>query len=307
MTESHGHVWNVLVTDLEKLQIGSVKTSKALVCEYFMISTNQWGMELDKFAEIIGRSLGWASIICFIVVIFFLTVGYGNLGPIPALIYGSISFLASLVLFLILEILLALNLGLARKKTYIVTFLVVGLIPVGYFLADIIQENTQAVRMRNAKPLTSNERMLMNSMHLNLRVGVVNDKYPESVIRKFIRDLKKTCLFEDVGGVNQIENADVIATVNGYFRGINNGWTFKLHLPDNPGKDVYKAVYYRLHLLDRIFGVNSDENLYLDRLTVELIKASQRLIGAENISNYGAMPSTTDTKTRCKRIEENES
>jgi hypothetical protein len=74
---------------------------------------------LEKFAEVIGRSLGWAGVIYFIVMVFFLTVGYGNLGPLPAFLYGSIAFLCSLVVLLILETLLALNPGLTRKKNYI--------------------------------------------------------------------------------------------------------------------------------------------------------------------------------------------
>ena len=264
-------------------------------------------MGLDKLAEIIGRSLGWASIICFIVMLPFLTVWYGNLGPIPAFIYGSISFLGSVVVFLILETLLALSPRLTRKKTYIVTFLLVCLIPIGVFLTDILKENTQAVRMVHAKPLTDEERLLIKSTYLNLRVGVVNKKFPESVTSKFISDLQNTCLLKEVGELNQLENADVIATVNVYFRNISNGWTFTLQLPDNPERDVYKAVYYRLHLLDRIVGINSDEKLFLDRLAVELIKASKALFGIEYLNYLGQMPNTVDAKSRCKRTQEYES
>jgi hypothetical protein len=59
--------------------------------------------------------------------------------------------------------------------------------------------------------------------------------------------------------------------------------------------------------LDRIFGFNSDKNQYLNRLTVELIKASQALFGFDYLNHIGPMPNMTDERSRCKRTQEDKS
>lgn len=236
----------------------------------------------------------------------------GNLGPIPALVYGPIAFVVSLALFLIIESLLAANSRLSRKNTYI-GLLVVCLIPIVYILIfeplaygidykAIARDFNYAERMEHAPPLTEQERLLLQSTHLNLRVGVVNAGYPGD-IRALIRELKETCLFYEVGKSNQLLTPDVLATIITHYGYSKDGWHLSLHRPNKPENEVNIQVHY---WKPYIFSLNTNEirHQYTERLAVELIKANQTLFSQDGLKNTGSMYSTLSAKMPCEKDEE---
>jgi hypothetical protein len=248
--------------------------------------------------NILKRSFVYSSSLSLIVFFLCMTVFVGNLGPIPALIYSPIAFLGSFVVCLFVEALLSRKPGFSRKKAYAIALLVISLIPTGIYLEDIFEENTQAVRMRRALPLTKEERFLLQSTRLNFRVGVVNRKYPPVATGKLISDLQKTCLFGEVGELDRLENADLIVTMEGYYRNVHNGLAVEIHIPGDSENGVYKSVYYKL---DRFFGGETDENQYIDRLAVELIEASQTLLGKSELITTDLLATTPDEEVGCRR------
>lgn len=253
---------------------------------------------VKKAPNIIKRSFVYAVSLSLIVFFLCMTVFFGNLGPIPALIYSPIAFSVSFVVCLFVEALLSRKPAFGRKKAYGIAIVVICLIPTGFYLQDIYEENTQEVRMRHALPLTNEERLLLQSTRLNFRVAVVNKDYPPIATAKLIRDLQKTCLFREVGELDLVEDADLIVTMEGYWRNIHNGLSVGIRVPGDSGKVVYKSVYYKLN---RFFGGDTDEDQYIDRLTVELIDASKTLYGESELITADSLAVTPDKEVSCRR------
>jgi hypothetical protein len=270
------------------------------------------GTDLIKFSEIFFRALKWAIGISVLVFFLFSFVFVGNLGPIPALVYSPLAFLVSIVIFLIIETRLAQNSDL-RKQIYRVlqrSLFGIFVILIGIHMVEYFIENSRAVRMAHAPPLTDEESMLLHSTNLNLRIGVVSRTDSAYAINGFITDLEKTCLFEQIGELDQLENPDIIATISGWSYGPRMGKTFVLHLPDYPDNRVFITVFYYSNRLcdDKFVSMfcdgKTDAEQYIDRLSVELIKASQTLFGQEELRIYGSMPRTPIAKESCERTEE---
>jgi hypothetical protein len=262
---------------------------------------------LNNFSEIFSRSLRWAIGIAVLVFFLFSFVFVGNLGPIPALVYGPLAFVVSFVVFFVIETLIAANSRLSRKNTYIGLF-VVCLVPIVYILAfeplafgidykAITRDFSRTKRMEHAPPLTEQERLLLQSTRLNLKVGV---DAPSAYAKVLIRDLQETCLFKEVGILDQLDGADMLATIKiPYSFDGRVGWLLSLRRPEMPKDEVNVQVYYWL----RNFGMNTkaDRNQYTDRLAVELIKASQTIFGQDELRITDSMDSAPNVELPCKR------
>ncbi len=96
--------------------------------------------------------------------------------------------------------------------------------------------------------------------------------------RALIQDLEATGLFEQADSVDETADADLVATL------INRPPTsFSLALSDDPESGIPITVYYdlgRLRLLGAPLGNQRqrDRRQYLDRLSVEVIKAVSQLL-----------------------------
>ena len=243
---------------------------------------SQWatftGTTMAESSGVIGRALVWAFAISFLVFFLFGSVFVGNLGPIPALIYSPIAFVASFIVFWIVEALLEPHTASVRKITYFALSLIL-LAPLVTYMAFNYREFTRAGSMEHAPPLTDEESLLLESTRLNLRIAVENPRRPPVYTEKLINDLRETCLFIEVGDVDSLDRADVLATITGAYWDDKTGFKFIFHLPENLTDGVEVEVSYKLRssMTDDGRGGRADRKQYIDRLAVELIKASQVL------------------------------
>jgi len=226
---------------------------------------------------VVGRALIWATVISFLVFFLLSFVFVGNLGPIPALVYGPIAFVASFIVFWIVESLLEPHTEAVRKIAYLALSGIL-LAPLVTYMAFNHREFTRAGRMEHAPPLTDEESLLLKSTRLNLRIAVENPRRPPVYTEKLINDLWETCLFLEVGDVNSLDGADVLATITGAYWDDKTGFKFIFHLPENLTDGVEVEVSYKLRssMAGGMSG-RADRKQYIDRLAVELIKASQVL------------------------------
>jgi hypothetical protein len=208
--------------------------------------------------------------------------------------------------------LLAINSGLSRKKIYIVLF-VICLVPIIYIIGvepkafgidykAIARDFNHTERMEHAPPLTEQERLLLQSTRLNLRVGVVNAQHPGDT-KALIRELQGTCLFDEVGESNQLVGANVIATIINHYVWSKDGWHLSLHRPEKPNNEENIQVYY---WKPYVFSLKSKavRHQYAERLAVELIKATQTLYSKDELRIAGSISSVPTEKSPCERTEE---
>lgn len=244
-------------------------------------------------------AIGIAVLVLFLLSFVFV----GNLGPIPALVYGPIAFVVSLVIFLIIESLLALNSQLSRKNTYI-GLLVVCLVPIVYILAfeplafgidykAIVRDFNHTKSIEQAPPLTEQERLQLQSTRLNLIVGVVSARYPDDT-SALIKDLQETCLFEVVDESDQLEGADIFATIIKRYYFNKEGWDLSIYRPEKP-KEPYLIS---LH-------VEGDHHQYIKRLAEELFKASRTLFSLDELLITKTTSNRPNEKQPCKSNYEN--
>jgi hypothetical protein len=253
---------------------------------------------MKKSPDILSRSLVGASLTSLFVFFLFSSVFTGNLGPIPALIYGPIAFLVAFVVFLFIETLLTRQSRKTRKRTYLVVF-AISLAPVVIYIGINPQDFTRAGRMEHAAPLTEEEELLLKSTRLNFRVGVVNTGRPSVYTRSLIGELQETCLFIEVGDDNELEKADVLATMKGAFWDDKHGFTFIFHFPEHPSEGVEIRVFYKLS--SGMSRGGRDQRQYIDRLSVELIKASQTLFGQSELVIIDPSIVQADEQVDCRR------
>lgn len=246
--------------------------------------------------EFRNRALLWAFGISFLVFILFSSVFLGNLGPIPALVYSPIAFVASFIVFWIVETLLASATDLTRKVTYLV-LCVILLAPVVAYIGINHRDFTRTGRMEHAPPLTDEERLLVQATRLNLRIGVANPSRPPVYTRSLISDLQETCLFQATGEIEKLEKADVVATITGAYWDDKTGFRFILHPPEQLKEGVEIKIFYKLGLS---IG-NRDHRQYIDRLSVELIKASQTLFDQGKLVSTDILVAKPDAETGCRR------
>lgn len=234
---------------------------------------------MAETSSVVGRAFIWAITLSFLVFFLFSTVFVGNLGPIPALIYGPIAFVVSFIVFWIVESLLEPHTQSVRKITYFVLSVVL-VSPIVIYIGLNYREFTRAGRMEHAAPLTDEESMLLKSTRLNLRIGVEGGKRPPIYTRNLIRDLRETCLFLEVGEIDALDKADVLATITGAYWDDKTGFRFIFHLPEHLREGIEIAVFYKLKSgISGWVSRNPDHKQYIDRLGVELIKASHALFG----------------------------
>ncbi|KPK42215.1 MAG: hypothetical protein AMJ65_08000 [Phycisphaerae bacterium SG8_4] len=234
------------------------------------------GTTMADSSGVVGRALIWATAISFFVFFLFSAVFFGNLGPIPALIYGPTAFVVSFIVFWIVESLLERHTRSNRKKFYVV-LCVILLAPIVIYTGYNYQESTRAERMEHAPPLTNEEELLLKSTRLNLRIGVDNPRYAWVDTRSLIEDLRETCLFLEVGEINGFFRADVFATITGRYKD-KTGFKFIFHLPEQKREGIEIEVRYKLKSVwTRGVSRRTDRKQYIDRLAVELIKAFQSL------------------------------
>ena len=236
---------------------------------------------------ILGRALGWASGLAVLVFIlaFLGPIIIGGPGahqaPLAAFILAPVTFPLAFVITLLIQIRRALRLSIGGKFAYFV-LLALFLIPTTHvvrFFSEMdfrsidFKAYTRAERLKHIPPLTKDERLLLQSTHFNIRVGVVNPGSLPVYTRSFIDDLRKTGLFDDVAEFAQMDRADMIATGKKSFYSDKYGKIFTLQPPDGPGKEVRIEIYYTL---GGLMGYG-ERKQYLDRLSVKLINTVQEL------------------------------
>jgi len=153
--------------------------------------------------------------------------------------------------------------------------------------------------MKYSPPLTKEERLLLQSTHLNIRVGVVSPYLAHAI--GSINELQRTCLFDEVAVLEQMNKVDVIATINNNYRGDKRGEKFSLHLPDDPSKKIDIDVYYTLG--GPRAGVDESKQ-YFDRLAVEIINAVRALFGHDNSMISDSMTGISNGESSCRNISE---
>lgn len=249
---------------------------------------------------VVGRALIWATAISFFVFFLFSAVFVGNLGPIPALIYGPTAFVVSFIVFWIVESLLERHTRSTRKKFY-VALSVILLAPIVIYTGSNYQGSTRAERMEHAPLLSNEEELLLKSTRLNLRIGVDNPRYAWVDTRSLIEDLRETCLFLEVGVINGFFRADVLATITERYKD-KAGFKFIFHLPEQMREGIEIEVRYKLKSAwTGWLSRKTDRKQYIDRLAVELIKASRSLsVPSEYIATEPSVVKTGD-ETGCRR------
>jgi uncharacterized membrane protein len=254
---------------------------------------------MKKSHNILSRSLVGAFCTSLVVFFLFTTVFVGNLGPIPALIYSPIAFIASFFVFLSIETLLVRQSRKSRKKVYLVVF-VICLAPIVIYMGINHRDFTPAGRMEHAPPLTEEETLLLQSTRLNFRVGVVNPRRPPVYTRSLIRDLKQTCLFDEVGVFSELETADVLATIKGVYRDDKKGQRFIFHDPKySSGVEI--EVFYKPNPVMILGSIMGERKQYIDRLSVQLIEASQTLSGQSQSITKGSLNAEPDERLGCRK------
>jgi hypothetical protein len=155
--------------------------------------------------------------------------------------------------------------------------------------------------MEHAPPLSNKEELLLKSTRLNLRIGVDSPRYAWDVKRSLLEDLRETCLFLEVGVINGFFRADVIATITERYED-KAGFKFIFHLPEQMREGIEIEVRYKLKSV-WTGGVSrkTDRKQYIDRLAVELIKASQALsVRSELMATEPSVVKAGD-ETGCRR------
>ena len=240
---------------------------------------------------ILGRALLWASGLAVLVffLAFFGPIIIGGPGahqaPLAAFIFAPATFFLAFVIVLLIQIRHALRLSIGGKFAYFV-LLALLLIPTTHvvrifsemdFRSIDFKAYTRAERLKHIPPLTKDERLLLQSTHFNIRVGVVYPGVPPGYTRSLIDDLMKTGLFDNVAEFAQMDRADMIATGKKSFYSDKYGKIFTLQPPDGPGKEVRIEIYYTL---GGLMGYG-ERKQYLDRLSVKLINTVQELLNRD--------------------------
>lgn len=126
----------------------------------------------------------------------------------------------------------------------------------------------RAERMAYAKPLTPDEAHLLQSTRFDLSVGVENTVLGHNLTLSLIKDLRARQLFKLVAPLAGMKQPpDLIASVG-------DGAQFSLRRTTRPDTKVRINVRYKK---GGIFQWRKDREQYLDRLTIETIKAVRML------------------------------
>ncbi len=206
--------------------------------------------------------------------------------PLAAFFYAPGVFFLAFVVALVVQVRAALRLNIGGKIAYfvlLVLFLVPtvnivgvvsGIVPVGWVRNADFKAYSKSERLKHIPPLSEEERRLLQSSHFNIRIGVVNPKFPAVYTRSLVDDLKKTGLFDEVAALDQMGKVDLIATVKGTYYGDKEGQRFTLQPADGPGKEVSIKVFYILGGL----LASGEQQQYLDRLSVALVNTVPELL-----------------------------
>lgn len=260
---------------------------------------------MAESSSVVGRAFIGAITIFLLVFFLFFAGFFGNLGPIAAIIYGPIAFVVSFIVFWIVESLLEPYTESARKLTYLVLSVIL-LSPIVIYIGFNYQELARAERMKHPAPLTDEESLLLKSTRLDLRIGVDGGTFPPVYLRHLIRDLQETCLFLRAGEINALKNADVVATITGVYWDGKAGARFVFHLPEHRTEGVEIEVVYKptgvlTTFSQRLFGISGERDRYVDRLAVQLIKASQTFSGLSQSIITGSLNAEPDERLGCRK------